>query len=420
MKLLTALAIVMALHIPVAARAQGRTVPACQGTAGYAAAFSSRRTFLLRPDWMSATKARGAQDPTAAVAWQEVFSRADYALAGPTYSVIDKTRVPPSGDKHDYLSMGPYWWPDATRPNGEPYVRRDGLVNPERDSNAFDTAALEAMSESVEALALAYYFSDDARYARKAAELLRVWFLEPRTRMNPNASFAQGVPGRTAGRAEGVLDTFRLIRVVEGIGLLAPAKVLSDAEQTGLERWFGDYVTWMQRSPTGQEERDAGNNHALWYDHQLVHYALFARREPIAREVVSSFAPRRLAKQIDPDGKLPRELERTRAWHYTVFALRAAAGLAELGRCFHLDLWHATANGRSLKAAIDFILPYIGREQDFPYPDLKAGATEASFELFARAAWAYGDLEYRHAAAKLGQYHRGSKINLTIAPYAPQ
>jgi hypothetical protein len=421
MKLPTALAIVLALYIPAAAGAQERVVvPACQGSAGYAAAFSSRRTFLWRPDWMSATKARGAQDPAVAVAWKQVFSSADRALAGPTYSVINKTRIPPSGDKHDYLSMGPYWWPDATRPSGEPYVRRDGRVNPERDSNAFDTAALEAMSGAVEALSLAYYFSDDARYARKAAELLRVWFLGPGTRMKPNASFAQGVPGRTTGRAEGVLDTFRLIRVVEGIGLLAPARVLSAAEQTGLERWFGDYVTWMMTSPTGQEERDAENNHALWYDHQLAHYALFARREQIAREVVSSFVPRRLAKQIDPDGKLPRELGRTRPWHYTVFALRASAGLAELGRCFQLDLWHATGNGRSLKVAIDFILPYVGREQEFPYPDLHAGATEESFELFSRAAWAYGGMEYRDAAAKLAQYNRGSKLNLTIAPYAPQ
>jgi hypothetical protein len=98
-----------------------------------------------------------------------VIKRADTALAGPTYTVVDKTRTPPSGDKHDYISMGPYWWPDPSKPNGEPYLRRDGEFNPERATNAFDVSDLDAMSASVEALSLAYYFTDDARYATKAA-----------------------------------------------------------------------------------------------------------------------------------------------------------------------------------------------------------------------------------------------------------
>ncbi len=135
------------------------------------------------------------------------------------------------------------------------------------------------MSAAVEALSLAYYFSDERRYALKAAELLRVWFLAPATRMNPNATFAQGVPGRTPGRAEGVLDTMRLIRVVEGIGLITPSQSLSRAEQAGLEQWFADYSQWMMTSPTGKDERDADNNHGLWYDYQLALFSLFARRE---------------------------------------------------------------------------------------------------------------------------------------------
>lgn len=424
MKLLTTLSIAMTLLVPAAALPQDRArvaAPVCNGADGYAASFDSRRTFLLRPDWMRTVKARGARDASLAPAWRQVISRADAALAGPTYSVVSKTRVPPSGDKHDYMSMGPYWWPDATRPNGEPYVRRDGVVNPERGSNAFDTAALEAMSASVEALSLAHYLSDDTRYARRAAELIRAWFLAPSTRMNPNASFAQGIPGRTPGRAEGVLDTFRLIRVVEGIGLLEPAGVLSDVEQADLERWFSEYVAWMMTSPTGREERDAQNNHALWYDYQITHYALFARRKDVARKAVGEVVARRFARQIERDGKMPHELGRTRAFHYTVFALRAAAGLADLGRCLDTDLWRATTpDGRGLKVALDFVLPYVGREQEFPYPDLKPGPTAESFELFSRAAWAYGDIEYRSAAARLGQYNPDSEVHLRIAPYAPE
>ena len=410
---LRALTLAIALLAPALASA----APVCKGAQGYADAFDGRRTFLLRPDWLAATKARGAKDASLAAAWKRVFLQADTALATPAYSVVDKTRVPPSGDKHDYISMGPYWWPDPQQPGGEPYIRRDGQVNPERDTNAFDVNSLDRMSASVEALSLAFYFSDDRRYAVKAAELLRTWFLAPATRMNPNATFAQGVPGRTPGRAEGVLDTFRLIRVVEGIGLLAPSNALSEAERAGLEKWFADYATWMMTSPTGKEERDADNNHALWYDYQLVHYSLFARRGDITREVASAVASLRLAKQIEPDGKMPHELQRTRAFHYTIFALRAAAGIAELGRCLNIDVWRATTpDGRGLKVAIDFVEPYVGREKEFPFPDLKAGPTAESFEVFSRAAWAYGDEKYRRAAATLAHYNPDSEIHLTIAP----
>src|SRR5205823_7105303 len=62
----------------------------------------------------------------------------DLMRAGP-WSVMDKTRVAPSGDKHDYVSYAPYWWPDSTKPNGLPYIQRDGLVNPEsRDDTDHD------------------------------------------------------------------------------------------------------------------------------------------------------------------------------------------------------------------------------------------------------------------------------------------
>jgi hypothetical protein len=46
------------------------------------------------------------------------------------YSVMDKKQMPPSGDKHDYMSTGPYWWPDQTKPDGLPYIKKDGLRNP--------------------------------------------------------------------------------------------------------------------------------------------------------------------------------------------------------------------------------------------------------------------------------------------------
>jgi hypothetical protein len=418
------LAALLSLGVSLPAFTAEPTAPAtpagvCKGGDGTSAAFDGRRTFRWSPEGLKYAKAHRT-DPEMVSAYAAVIKRADTALAGPTYTVVDKTRTPPSGDKHDYISMGPYWWPDPTKPNGEPYVRRDGEFNPERSTNAFDVTDLDAMSASVEALSLAYWFTDDARYATKAAQLLRVWFLDPATRMNPNTKYAQGVPGRSTGRAEGVLDTYRLLRVIEGVGLLAPSKALSDAEQKGLERWFADYATWMRTDPNGREEQAAANNHGIWFDYQLAGFSLFARQDAVARQVVAEAGARRIATQVAPNGSLPLELTRTRALHYSYFALEALVGTAQFGRCVNLDLWrYQTADGRGLRAAFDFLAPYVGKETSFPYPELKPqDASSEALPLFAAAANAYGDKALAEKADLLAQRYPANLSRL-VAPTKP-
>lgn len=392
----------------------------CKADDGYAATFEGRRTFRWKPRWLRAAKANLA-DPALAPAYKALIARADKALAGPYYAVTEKTRTPPSGDKHDYISMGPYWWPDPSKPNGEPYIRKDGEVNPERNTEAFDATRMDNMASAVEALALAYYFTGETKYATKASELLYVWFLDPDTRMRPRMTYAQGVPGRTLGRAEGVLDTFRLLRVVESIGLLAPSGAIKPAEQKALEHWFEVYTMWMQTAPTGKEERAAKNNHGIWYDYQLATFALFARKPDLAKSVLASVGKGRIDPQIAGDGKLPEELSRTKALHYSYFALEPLVGMAELGPCVGVDLWGYTGpKGQGIHAAFDYLAQFVGDEKAFPYKDLKPeDATREALPLYDVAAWAYGDANLAAKADQIARQVPAARSRLTIAPYKP-
>jgi hypothetical protein len=55
---------------------------------------------------------------------------------------MDKTKTPPSGDKHGYLSEALYWWPDPSKQDGMPYIRRDGETIPTRSGADFGRTSL--------------------------------------------------------------------------------------------------------------------------------------------------------------------------------------------------------------------------------------------------------------------------------------
>src|SRR5262249_13737010 len=163
-----------------------------------------------------------------------------------------KPKAPPSGDKRDYVSMAPYFWPNPDTKTGLPYVRRDGQVNPER--NKYDRPLLGRMSEAVSTLALAYYLTGEERYAEQSGTLLQVWFLDAKTRMNPNLNYAQFIPGVNEGRGIGIIDSVALLPVVDAVGLLEGSRHWTKARQAGMREWFADYLKWLRTSKGGKEE----------------------------------------------------------------------------------------------------------------------------------------------------------------------
>lgn len=361
----------------------------CEAAQGHASGFGDRRTFLLKPEAMARMKEAALRDRDAGTAYRELLARADAALDRPPPSVVEKGSVPPSGDLHDYMSIAPYWWPNPAVPGGRPYVRRDGSVNLERTTADYDLSSLSRMSADVETLALAYYFSEDSRYARHAASLLRTWFVDPETRMKPNVEFGQAVLGRTNGRPEGIIETTRLMPVVEAIGLLGPSGEIDAGMQADLERWFGAYVDWLQTSPRGKREGAKDNNHALWYDAQVMQFALFARQPDRARRIATAFPKRRMLPQFTRWGGLPKELSREQPFHYSIFALQAAYDVADLGRCVGVRLWNKRVDGRSLRRTTNFLIEAGRSQRPWPYNGT-ASRTDEFEELSRRARDAWG------------------------------
>lgn len=379
---------------------------ACQSSDGYAATFDGRRTFTLHPGELKEIKKALPGSPALADAYRALIARADKALARKPGSVTDKRTIPLSDDRRDYLSLAPYWWPDPANPKG-PYLRRDGEVNPERDTNRFDRSSLGRMVNDADALALAYYYSGEQKYADGGAAVIRTWFLDPDRAMNPNMNYAQAVPGHSNGRSEGVLETSSFIGVIDAVGLIGPSGALTTAEVTALENWFSRYIDWMRKSENGKGEGAKQNNHGVWYDAQLARFALFARRPDVARSVIVAFPKARIEKQVDAAGKLPEELARTRSFHYSIYTLKAAYTLADSAACLGIDIYgYQGVKGRSLRKATDYLAAYRGRSADWPYQELN-WPSEALDELLVRADMAWGPGSYpRNVNGELALLYR--------------
>ncbi|MCZ8514194.1 alginate lyase family protein [Paenibacillus filicis] len=241
---------------------------------------------------------------------------------------MDKSAVPPSGDKHDYMSMGPYWWPDPSKPDGKPYIQKDGQTNPERATDKFDATRFGKMASTVQSLALAYYFTGQEPYAVHAGKLLRTWFLNPGTRKNPNMNFGQSVPGRYDGRKEGVLDSRLILFTSDAAALLKGSSGWTKHDADGYRKWLSDYVKWLKTNPLALQEKNASNNHGTWYDAIICALMLHSGNAVEASAYLRETVPARLSKQLGADGSQPEEMKRTRSFHYPVFNLEAFSIIA--------------------------------------------------------------------------------------------
>ncbi|NLF30794.1 MAG: alginate lyase family protein [Planctomycetes bacterium] len=372
------------------------------------------RVFLMEPEAIARTRRRvAAGDAALAPAMERLAGRAGEALSVTPPSVMDKTALPPSGDRHDYMSLGTYWWPNPDTPDGRPYVRRDGRRNPEGDS--LDHPRLSAMVAACDDLALAAYLTGASRQAEAAARLLRVWFLDDATRMTPHLEYAQAIPGICDGRDIGIIDTAtRLPYVVDAVGLLDAVGALAPAEMDGLRTWMDRYLQWLLDSPNGRGEAGQHNNHGTWYDVQLMALALFVGRRDVAERTAAGFGQRRIAAQIEPDGSQPFELARTRSLSYTTMNLVAFVRAATLAARVGVDLWTwRSADGRSLRGALDWLSPFAIGDSTWKWEQITPVDGDGLITLYRIAAVAFAEPAYDRISASHDGAERPHRVNLT-------
>ncbi len=276
-----------------------------------------------------------------------IQAAADEAIDRGPYSVVDKPEPGPSGDPHDYFHPAPYWWPNPKKPDGLPYVRQDGNRVPgtrlyEPDSDRFDRTRLQRLFDDTTTLVLAARITGDAAYGDHAGTLIRTWFIDPATRMNPNLNYAQVRRGHNGDRGSdnGLIETKDFYFFLDAVRLLG-----DEALTDGLRDWCSAFLDWLNTSEQGIKESRNENNHGTCFDLQAAALAAFLG-DTATLQQVNLRAQARLLGTITATGEQPHEMSRTMTQHYCAFNLQSWINLFNLLEGAGLHPWNSAAADR--------------------------------------------------------------------------
>jgi len=378
---------------------------------------------------------------------------------------MNKSLVPPSGNKHDYASLDEYYWPcnciapdplsppncsasahmrgggggaavdahdanaavgaHAAKPSpapcdnatGLPYVRHDGFLDPLMAS--YDFLQFSALYNQSVTLALAYALSGNETYAAWGALLLRTWFIDSETKMEPNLAYAQIVPGvYPDGQHSGTIDgSCHLPYIYDAITLFAPSPHWTASDNASAIEWGGAYNRWLVNSSAGRNESEKEhNNHASWYIVGVASGSLWVGDVATAAHFIERARASVVGQQIALNGSLPAELARTRSAFYTDFDLHAMFAIAQMSAAAGVapDLLHYSSpgNGTCVRAALDFLVPYAVRGEPWPFPQVSPYSFDSLYDLFLRAAAAWANETYAAWAQALPGDHATDVANL--------
>ncbi|MDO8183492.1 MAG: alginate lyase family protein [bacterium] len=315
---------------------------------------------------------------------------AEQYLKIPIQAVTDKILMPLSNDKHDYVSLAKYRWPNPDTKDGLPYIRRDGEVNPEVEK--YDVKIFTDFSQAVQALSFAYFYTGKEKFALRAIEWLNTWFINPDTRMNPHFEYAQFIPGEEH-KGHGIIEGNRLRRLPDSIALLGFH--ISNEEMSSIRAWFGQMARWLTTSEKGVYVANMQNNQAVWQAEQVALYSDFSTDSTGEIKEIFERARKLIDDRIDNDGSMPNELMRTRSLHYHFFTLLAFIDLATMAKMHGIDLFnYKSPKNAGIRTTLEFLIPYITKLEIWSHEQITPIHWPLVVEILRRSAYAYQEARY--------------------------
>ena len=234
--------------------------------------------------------------------------------------------------------------------------------------------AVFALGVAVADLTAAFVITSEPKYAARAAEHLRAWFLAPGTRVNPTFQLAHRPPDGPTGRPEGVIESLPLAEVARSLGFLASSDALTPEEVAGVRKWFADYSVWLNESRTAGLARDMKDHHGSSWLFQAAAYADanvagISSDDSGLNALRHRFQHATLRAQMNGSGIFPREVATSNPFRNALFNLDLLTLACELLTTRFDNPWeYELQDGPGLRAAIAYHYPFIQTPAKWPYP----------------------------------------------------
>jgi hypothetical protein len=316
----------------------------------------------------------GIHPDVAAIDHDRILAAADEAMKPERTvpSIATRRAIRSTGSPNDFYSEPEDFFLPVAAKAETPWARRANQLNP--DSFTAHRTLVYQLGCTVAALTAAFVITGESRYAARAAEHLRTWFVAPETLMTPSLPLAQRIPGTPAGRPEGVLETVPLAEVARSIRFLANSDALSVADLTVIRKWFADYATWLNESRTGGLARDMKDQHGSSWLFQSAAYA-DANVKGITSDDATLSALRHrfhsstLRAEINGTGVFPHVVSSLNPYRDCLLNLDLLCLACELLTTRFDNPWEfELQDGPGLRASIAFFFPAIANRSVWPYP----------------------------------------------------
>lgn len=306
--------------------------------------------------------------------------------------------VAPSGDRHDFTSLTHYKM-ERTGDGGLDW--EDGALNPEatmfKDLERLHEATSIVFLTTQAAIEAKKSNEDPEKYAGYSESVLKMWFIDDETKMNPNLKFSQMIKGEDDGNYFGIIDGNILLIFLEEADRLEENDLIDSETTEGVKEWFGDYLDWLVESPKGEREKQMSNNHGTYYDVQVARIADFLGKEDLVKDTLER-SRQRIAFQFNEEGDMPLEKSREDSFGYSLFNLAGFSRLAQIGDKHGIDLWnYKTDDGVGLETAFKHYLNVLPSEKEAPLDPIWE---RHLYMAYRAAAKAYDNNEFFEAPTR--------------------
>lgn len=385
--------------------------------------------------------------------YQSLLSSADNLLDVGPWSVLNRS-IPAlfsySSNPREYQSFATYFWnctyccplansidvssngPSCSIPGpcnvstGLPYIDCDGNANDELISE-YHSPLWSNVHGAVATLGLAYYYTDDEKYAVQATKLIRTWFYDPVSGMIPNLDHAQSIPGVCSGRPQGIIDfsTGGFLSVLETVTFISSSQAWTTQDNDSMTEWTKQFLEWLLTGVTSRYDyMDEPNNHRTWINALIFGTAIWLDNTTVVNDFLANF-PELINSQINASGQLHFEAQRSRGLTYSNMCLHAYLDIAaeisnyNIGNPYYIYNFNAS-DGGSIRQAIQYIEPFAIGGVCWPYEQFTNYDWGSSYyDTLRQAAAVYNHELYANYSCQVPNGPYTNDLTNLLWPYPP-